>query len=384
MLIRKAHTKLFEMAKKFPVLAITGPRQSGKTTMAKMTFPNYRYVNLENPDTKLFATSDPKGFLKTYDKFVIFDEIQNVPELFSYLQEIVDESNIDGQFILSGSQNFLLLEKITQSLAGRVYMMELLPLALNELAGHESFCFDSIVKGYYPRIYDKNIKAQDFYASYVKTYVERDVTSIVNIHDLSTFRKFFKLLSHYAGQQFNASKIANDLKIDVKTAQRWLSILESSYLVFTLPVWHQNFAKRIIKNAKLYFYDTGLLSYLLGIKTGEELLLSKYKGALFENFALVEIMKNYKNCGISVPFYYWRDSNGNEIDLIIEDGMNVKLIEMKASETVKADYLKSLHYLDKLNTEIPFKHYLVNSGTDIQKRSLETIVAWKNTEIIID
>lgn len=385
MIKREANKKLQEMATKFPILVVTGPRQSGKTTIAKMTFPNYRYVNLENPDTRLFATNDPKGFLSKYDQYVILDEIQNVPELFSYLQQIVDESNIDGQFILSGSQNFLLLEKITQSLAGRVFMMELLPLTQSELVDYPmEDCFDAIVKGAYPRIFDKNINSEDFYSSYIKTYVERDVTSIVNVHDLNTFRKFFKLLSHYVGQQFNASKISNDLKIDVKTAQRWLSILETSYLVFTLPVWHQNFAKRIIKNSKLYFYDTGLVAHLLGIKSGEELLFSKYKGAIFENFGVLELMKSYKNRGLSTPFYYWRDSNGNEIDLIIDEGKKVKLVEMKASETVKSDHLKSLHYLDKLNTEMNFKHYLFNTSSDTHSRTNEMIVGWKDGFKIVE
>jgi predicted AAA+ superfamily ATPase len=191
-------------------------------------------------------------------------------------------------------------------------------------------------------------------------------------------------LAHYAGQHFNASKISNDLKIDVKTAQRWLSILETSYLAFNLPVWHQNFAKRVIKNSKLYFYDTGLLAYLLGIKSGEDLMFSKYKGAIFENFAVLDIMKNYKNNGLSNPFYYWRDSNGNEIDLIIEDGDNIKLIEMKASQTVKAEYLKSLHYLDKLNDSFEFKHYLFYTGNETQPRTNETIVAWNDAEIIVE
>jgi uncharacterized protein len=382
---REAIKKLQEMAVKFPILAITGPRQSGKTTIARMSFPEYRYVNLENPDARLFATTDPKGFLAVYNQYVIFDEVQNVPELFSYLQQIVDESNMDGQFILSGSQNFLLLEKITQSLAGRVFMMELLPLTQSELAEFNlNNCFEALVKGAYPRIFDKNIKSEDFYSSYIKTYVERDVTSIVNVHDLSTFRKFLKLLSHYVGQQFNASKISNDLKIDVKTAQRWLSILESSYLVFTLPVWHQNFAKRIIKNSKLYFYDTGLVSYLLGIKTAEDLIFSKYKGAIFENFGVLELMKTYRNQGLYNPFYYWCDSNGNEIDLIIEDGNSVKLIEMKASETVKSEYLKSLHYLDKLNTEMIFKHYLFNTGSFTHQRTNEMIVGWKDAAMIAE
>lgn len=385
MIKRQAGDKLLEMASKYPVLVLTGPRQSGKTTLAKNIFPNYTYVSLENPDNYLFASTDPKGFLKVHSKYVIIDEAQKVPELFSYLQQKVDDDKIDGQFILSGSQNFLLFEKITQSLAGRVFILELLPLSQAELATYkQQNSFEAIVAGAYPRVYDKKIQQADFYPSYIKTYVERDVRTILNVQDLDTFQKFIQILAHHVGQLFNANSISKDLGIDMKTVKSWLSILHTSYIVFTLPTWHKNFSKRLIKTPKLYFYDTGLVAYLLGIESGNDILLSSYKGALFENFGILEILKNYKNRGKSDPFYYWRDSNGNEIDLVIEKGKKAKLIEMKASQTVKAECLKSLHYLDKLNDSYEFKHYLYNSGNETQPRTNETIVAWNDAEIIVE
>lgn len=383
MIQREATDKIREMAKKFPVLVFTGPRQSGKTTLSRLVFPEYRYVSLENPDNLEFAQNDPNGFLNIYDKYVIIDEAQNAPQLFSYIQQLVDDSGIPGHYILSGSQNYLMLEKITQSLAGRVYLIELLPLCFSEIdTVVQQNVFKSIVYGGYPRIYDKTIEPFDFYPSYIQTYIERDVRSILNVQDLSLFRKFINICALYAGQIFNASSISKTIGVDLKTVQRWLSILETSYIAFTLKPWHKNFSKRIIKSPKLYFYDTGLLSYLLGIETPEELISSTYKGALFENYSLLEIMKNHKNKGINRNYYFWRDSNGNEIDLIIERGLNVQCVEMKASATVKSEFLKSLHYLDSLNTGIPMKHYLMNTQDESQKRTNETIVSWKDAHII--
>jgi predicted AAA+ superfamily ATPase len=387
MIERKAKDKFLEMANKYPVLVFTGPRQSGKTTISKMIFPNYRYVSLENPDMLYFAKTDPKGFLNLYDKYVIIDEAQNVPELFSYIQQIVDDSNISGQYILSGSQNFLLFEKITQSLAGRVYIMELLPLSHNEIQTVKQLSvFEEIINGSYPRVYDKEIHPQDFYGSYIQTYLERDVRSIINVQDLSTFRKFLDLLAHHNGQILNANSISKKVGVDIKTIKRWISILETSYIVFTLPSWHKNFSKRIIKSPKLYFYDVGLCAYLLGIENAESLLLSSYKGPLFENYGLLEVLKTHKNLGIKRNYYYWRDSYGNEIDLIIEKGEHVKLIEFKSSETVKSDFLKSLHYLDdlnELNEKLHLEHYLINTQNQSQKRTSEIIVSWREIEQII-
>lgn len=379
MIVKKAN----DMAGKFPVIVVTGPRQAGKSTFAKLAFPTYRYVSLENPDNRQFAQADPRGFLNHYDKYVIFDEIQNVPELFSYLQQIVDESGLTGQFILSGSQNFLLLEKITQTLAGRVYHLELLPFSVAEITSKQPIDVnEAIIKGGYPRIYDKNIAPIDYFPSYVKTYVERDVRTIVNVQDLAMFQSFVQLCAVYAGQAFNASEFAKKIGVSVKTIQNWLSILEASYIVFKLKPWYRNLSKRLVKSPKLYFYDTGLLAYLLGIETTDELIHSPAKGALFENFALLEIFKSHNVEGKKRNFYYWRDSNGNEVDLIIEHGLKVQCVEMKYSQTVKEEFLKSLHYLDKLTTEIQFQHYLMNTQNTSQKRTNETIVSWQDADLI--
>ena len=366
------------MAEKFPVLVLTGPRQSGKTTLLKMCFPDYRYVSLENPQQLYFALTDPEGFLALYDRYVIIDEVQNAPELFSYIQQIVDDSDITGHYLLSGSQNMLLLEKITQSLAGRVYIQELLPLSYSEINQlHDLSIEDLLVNGAYPRLYDKSIGPNDFYPSYIKTYVERDVRSIVNVQELNSFRKFMRLLAHQTGQLFNASEIAKKLQQNSKTIQRWLSVLETSYIAFTLEPWHTNLSKRVVKTPKLYFFDTGLLCNLLGIKNKEDLINSTYKGAIFENFVLLEFMKHNKGMGRQVEYNFWRDSNQNEIDLLVTEGMNLHCVEMKASLTVRPEHIRALHYLDKLIPDHQMRHTLVNFFDETQLRSNETILSWK-------
>ena len=385
MIHRKAVEKVLAMAEKFPVLVFTGPRQSGKTTLAKIAFPDYRYVSLENPENLAFALNDPKGFLEIYDQFVIIDEVQNAPELFSYIQEIVDNSGQCGHYILSGSQNFLLLEKITQTLAGRIYLMELLPLSHSEINQiKETAIEEELFSGSYPRLYKMNIEPKDFYPGYIKTYVERDVRTILNVHDIKLFRKLLSLLAHYAGQQFNASEIAKKLHIDSKTVQRWMSILEASYIAFTLEPWHANLSKRVVKTPKLYFYDTGLLCYLLGIKSVEELRISSYKGAIFENYVLLEILKYQHAQGNQLDMYYWRDTNQNEIDLLIVDGQKIHCIEMKASLTVRPEHIKALHYLDDFINSYQLKHYLVNFFEESQKRSNELILSWRDIEMKIN
>ena len=385
MIHRKAVEKVLAMAEKFPVLVFTGPRQSGKTTLAKIAFPDYRYVSLENPENLAFALNDPKGFLEIYDQFVIIDEVQNAPELFSYIQEIVDNSGQCGHYILSGSQNFLLLEKITQTLAGRIYLMELLPLSHSEINQiKETAIEEELFSGSYPRLYKMNIEPKDFYPGYIKTYVERDVRTILNVQDIKLFRKLLSLLAHYTGQQFNASEIAKKLHIDSKTVQRWMSILEASYIAFTLEPWHANLSKRVVKTPKLYFYDTGLLCYLLGIKSVEELRISSYKGAIFENYVLLEISKSQHAQGNQLDMYYWRDTNQNEIDLLIVDGQKIHCIEMKASLTVRPEHIKALHYLDDFINSYQLKHYLVNFFEESQKRSNELILSWRDIEMKIN
>ena len=379
MLTRMSIDKINQMAKKFPVLVITGPRQSGKTTICKQAFSNYRYVTLENPDDRAFATKDPRSFLALYDNKVIIDEAQNVPELFSYLQERVDTDNISGQYVLSGSQNFMLMEKISQTLAGRVYIFELLPLCFSEIASTtKKGLLSFIQKGGYPRIYDKKISPVDFYPSYLKTYVERDVRSVLRVQELRLFKKFLLLCANQIGQLFNAHSISRDLGIDTKTVQRWLSVLETGYIAFTLKPWHKNFSKRVIKTPKLYFYDTGLAASLLGIDSEDELSASEFKGALFENYVVLELMKHNFAKGVNKNYYFWRDSNGNEIDLVVERGVNVSLVETKFSQTVKPEFLKGLHYLDPLKGSLKLKHYLVNSADKSQSRSFEKILSWRD------
>lgn len=379
---RVARHKLREMASKFPVILLTGPRQSGKTTLCRGEFAEYRYVSLENPDNLYFAENDPKGFLTTYHQYVIIDEAQKCPALFSYIQQIVDESGITGQYILTGSQNFLMLEKITQSLAGRVYIMELLPFSQEE--SPSATWQHALLTGGYPRLFSQQISPNDFFPSYLQTYIERDIRTLVNIQDLSLFRKFIYLLAHHTGQRINFNRISKELGMDIKTAQRWFSLLETSYIVFTLKPWHRNFSKRLVKSPKMYFYDTGLVSFLLGIESEDELVLSSYKGALFENFAVTELLKAHLNRGVSRNFFFWRDSNGNEIDLIIERGSHIQVIEMKASETVKPEYIKGLHYLDAHLTQLHTVHYLLNTMNASQPRSNETILSWKDAAQLVE
>ena len=384
MIARIQADKIKEMAKLFPVIALTGPRQSGKTTLLKACFEDYRYVSLENLQTREFAIQDPEGFLKLYNEYVIFDEIQRVPALFSYLQEKVDEAQVPGQFILSGSQNFLLMQSISQTLAGRVYLMDLLPLTFEEIKPFSSGeITKELIRGAYPRIVHTGIHPQDYFPSYVQTYVERDVRTLLNIHDLSKFKKFITLLAHQAGQLFNASSLAVKLGVKPPTIQRWLSLLEASYIAFTLIPWHQNLAKRSIKTPKLYFYDTGLLCFLLGIRSTESLVQSTYKGALFENYVILEILKHQKARGISTPLAFYRDHDQHEIDLIIEGPEQTQLIEMKANFTVKPEHLKSLHYLDQKLNKTQLQHTLVNFSAESQKRTKETILSWKEICLLV-
>ena len=383
MLNRIIESKLLEMATKFPVIAITGPRQSGKTTLCKKLFKDYRYVSLENPDNKEFALSDPKGFLEEYNDNVIIDEVQNAPELFSYIQGIVDESKKTGQYILTGSQNFLLLEKISQTLAGRIYIYHLLPFSYSELnVKYKQVLLTHIFKGGYPRIYDKDIHPSDFFPSYIQTYLERDVRTILNIKDINKFGMFVKICAGRIEQIFNSSNIANELGIDHKTVISWLSILEASCIVYRLQPWHTNFNKRTIKSPKIYFYDTGLACYLLGLKKESELKLHFAKGSLFENYVITEHLKNRLNIGLQLSSYFWRDSSGNEIDLLVEEAKTLKIVEIKSGKTIKTDFFKGLNKFEKLANNFIVKKLLVYGGNESQKRSHVQILSWKDVKQI--
>lgn len=365
---------------KYPIIALTGPRQSGKTTVLKMAFPDYRYLNLENPDIRDFAEKDPNGFLKEYSEKVIFDEIQRVPHLFSYLQGIVDESGMMGQFILSGSQNFHLMQSITQSLAGRVAIFKLFPFDFQELdsAGLlQKDYLSNLLKGFYPAIYDRDIPSKTFYNNYLQTYVQRDVSELIAIKDLQLFQRFLALCATRAGQLLNLSYLANECSISQPTAKAWLSALENSYILFLLYPHHKNFSKRIVKTPKLYFYDSGLLAHLLKIQSVTQIEANPIKGSLFENMVIAEYVKRMHHKNEPDDIWFWRDTNGNEVDLIIQKSMQDEIVEIKATETIMSDLFKGLNRYASLDTETELIKTLVYGGNVGQKRSTVEVVPWK-------
>jgi len=381
MINRIISNKLKKLASKFPVVSLVGPRQSGKTTLVRNIFPKLDYVSLEDLDMRDFALRDPKGFLASYKKGVILDEVQRIPNIFSYIQTIVDEKNVPCQFILTGSQNILLQENLSQSLSGRVAILKLLPLSFEELKNSqkkigpiEQYLFN----GFYPRIYDKKIAAVDWYPNYIQTYIERDVRLIKNIGDLSAFQRFIKMCAGRIGQILNLSSLGNECGISHNTVKSWLSILESSYIIFLLKPYYKNFNKRLIKMPKLYFYDTGLACSLLGIQNEKQLSTHYIKGGLFESFVISEIFKKSFNFGAEPNCYYWRDKSGNEIDCLIDEGGKLSQIEIKAGKTISSDFFVGLQYWKKIAGENRTNFYIIYGGNKDQKRTDAKIINWKN------
>jgi len=383
--IRNIHSSVQKMRAKYPILALTGPRQSGKTTMLKSMFSDYRYVNLESPDMRSYAENDPKGFLAEYDKFVIFDEVQRVPNLFSYVQTIVDDSGIMGQFILSGSQNFHLMQNISQSLAGRVAIFKLFPFDNQELKSgnwlDEDDYLTNLMKGFYPAIYDRNIPSKTFYNNYIQTYIQRDVTELINIRDLRLFQNFLGLCAARAGQLLNLNALANECGVSQPTAKSWLSALESSYILFQLHPYHKNFSKRIVKTPKLYFYDSGLLCHLLKISRKDQLQTHPFKGALFENAMIAEYVKQMYHHDTIKDIWFWRDSAGHEVDFMIEEEQGLEIVEFKASKTVMPEMFKGLSYFEELSDWKNLKKTLVYGGDTTQKRTAATVKPWKQFRV---
>ncbi|BDR52321.1 ATPase [Bombiscardovia nodaiensis] len=322
----------------FPVVSLTGPRQSGKTTLTRQLFSNFEYVSLENPDVRQLALDDPRAFFARYRSHVIFDEAQRVPSLFSYLQEIVDETNEPGQFVLTGSQNFLLLKTISQSLAGRVGIAHLLPFSYAEASQSSQAPVsvdDYMFKGGYPRLYGSGVPSSDFFQAYIQTYLERDIRDDLGVRKIADFERYLSLCATRIGELFADSALAVEARISPATASDWLSLLEASFVAFRLQPYYRNFGKRLVKTPKLYFYDTGLACHLLGLTSSEDLLLNQpLRGHLFENLVVSELLKHYYNQGKRPQLYYWRDSNRKEIDLVIEHGGQIRyLVEVKASAT---------------------------------------------------
>lgn len=332
--------------KKFPIISLTGPRQSGKTTILKNEFHDFKYFNLERIDHRELILSDPMGFLKSQGPKLILDEAQRLPELFSYIQVISDERGTPGQYILSGSQSFLMNNHISQSLAGRTHISHLLPFGINELSLKPQKLQKTIFNGFYPRLHDVKIEATEFYPSYIQTYIERDVRSLKAIENLNTFSRFMGLCAGRIGQVLNLSSLANDTGVSVNTVKSWLSLLESSFILFQLQPFYKNYSKRLIKSPKLYFYDTGLACSLLKIQNPEMIKTHYLYGALYENLIISEIIKQHHHAGKIPSVYYWRESNGAEIDCIIESSAQKTIaLEIKAGETFNKDYLKNFKNL---------------------------------------
>ncbi len=367
MIPRIAEPELLKLAAQFKAVAVTGPRQSGKTTLVRKVFPDKSYVNLENPDLRRFAIEDPRGFLSNYPEGAILDEIQRAPEIFSYLQQILDDHNKPGMFVLTGSNNFLLQDNISQSLAGRVGYLFLLPLSISEINSNDK-ADELIFKGGYPELYNQDSDISKYYLNYIRTYIERDVRMIKNITDLYVFEKFVRLCAGRIGQLLNLSNLATETGVDVKTVSSWLSVLETSFIVFRLQPFYRNFNKRIVKMPKLYFYDTGLASALLSMENTSQLILNPYRGSLFENLIVVEMLKRRFNAGRVNNLFFWRDNTGNEIDLLIDNNNELIPVEIKSGQTISSDSFKGLEFWQKLQ-KTESTGYLVYAGEMPQQRS---------------
>jgi predicted AAA+ superfamily ATPase len=380
MLERDLSPTLRRLAASFPVIAVTGPRQSGKTTLARATFPNTPYVSLEDPTERAFAQEDPRGFLARFAHGAIFDEAQRWPDLFSYLQGMVDADRHMGRFILTGSQQFGLLSGVTQSLAGRVGLTRLLPLALAELPAPDiaSQDLDAIMRqGLYPALHTQVVTPADWYASYVATYVERDVRQLLNVQDLSGFQRFLRLCAGRCGQMHNLSALAGEAGIAHSTARAWLSVLEASDLIYLLPPYHRNFGKRLVKTPKLYFVDVGLACWLLGIRNTETLALHPLRGALFETLVVSEFLKSRFNAGQPADLYFWRDNNGLEADLVFEVGNRLQTIEIKSGRTVTPDYIRAGLKSARFAGGEALAPWLIHGGDQDYERSGVRVIGWR-------
>ncbi len=378
MIRRELEKELNDACMKMPVVSLSGPRQSGKTTLARNTLHDFEYYNLENPDQRLLAQNDPRSFLKNAKtNKIIIDEAQFAPDLFSYIQVIVDE-DVSARFVLTGSQNFLLNKRITQSLAGRVRILNLLPLSLSELV-EGGYRYDNvfryIFKGGYPRLYSTDIEPHKWLPDYIQSYLERDVRDFVQIKELSKFQIFLKLCAARIGQIFNYTDVSNAVGVSDFTIRQWLSVLEASYIIYMLPPYYENLGKRLIKSPKIYFYDTGLACNLLGFQE-EGVIFSYYQyGSLFENFIMNEIMKCFTNKGERPKLYFWRESNGIEIDVLLEKGNKLIPIEIKSNQTFKSSFLSNINKVIKLPKARQWESgFAVYGGDD----SYGNIISWRN------
>jgi uncharacterized protein len=363
---------LLDLARRYPVVTITGPRQSGKTTLGRAAFPTLKYANLEAPDVRRFAIEDPRGFLAVHSGGAILDEIQRVPDLLSYIQTIVDEDKAPGRFILTGSQQFEVMNTISQSLAGRTALLKLLPFSIAELKQiHPPENIDRfLLNGFYPRIHDQGLNPTQALGDYLETYVERDLRQIATVKDLALFERFLKLCAGRVGQLLNLQSLGNDTGISHTTARSWMTLLEASYIVFLLQPWHTNISKRLIKSPKLYFHDVGLAAFLLGLENETQVSRDPLRGNLFENMVVGEALKFRYNRGRRNNLFFYRESNGNEVDLLAESGRRLFAVEIKSGATINPDYFKGLRHFSKAaGTNRQITGAVIYGGREIQKRT---------------
>jgi len=388
-MIKRDLQSVFNRISRFPVVVVLGPRQSGKTTLVRDVFKDHLYVSLEEPDMREVIISDPKRFLRERENKVgiIFDEFQYAPELLSYIQIESDAKDRPGYFVLTGSQNFLMNQTITQSLAGRAGILTLLPLSIHELEadGRVNSIDDSILKGGYPRIYDKNVEPYDLYPSYIHTYIERDVRQLITVENLKTFQKFLKLCAGRVGQALNITDLATSCGISQITANKWLSLLEASYIIFLLKPYFGSFKKRVTNTPKLYFYDVGLVCSLLSIRTKEDLMVSPFRGAIFESFIIADFHKQYYNMGFEPPLYFWRDKNGRiEVDCLIEQANKIIPVEIKSGETIVKDFFSSLGQWSGIVGMDPADGYIVYGGSITMAGAGGKVIGWQEAGSLVE
>jgi len=391
MIPRTLERKLLELAGYYPVVAVTGPRQSGKTTLCRIAFPNKTYVSLEALDSREFARSDPRGFLAEYAAGAILDEIQQAPELLHYLQGDIDARPDPGRFIVTGSQHFGLSQSISQSLAGRCGILVLLPPSLEELRAFPTApadLFSVLWQGAYPRIYDRGIPAHQWLADYTATYVQRDVRQVINVGDLQVFSAFLKLCAGRTAQEINLSALGSDAGVSHNTARAWLSVLETSYIIHRLPAWHANIRKQVVKAPKLHFFDSGLACYLLGIREPEQLRFHPLRGAIFESWVVSEVYKISAHRGMQLRAFHYREARGLEIDLFMEQGDRLDAVEIKSGATVTADFFKDLRRfpdrLDEAGEKRTIRSHVVYGGDDSHQRSHAQVLSWRDVQQLME
>ncbi len=383
---RNAGKTLTALAREYPVLVVTGPRQSGKTTLCKATFPDRPYASLEEPDVRRFAVEDPRGFLAQYPDGALLDEVQRAPELLSYLQGIVDRKPSPGSFVLTGSQQLDVVAGVSQTLAGRAALLSLLPFSLGELpASLAPRSIEQLLyRGLYPPIFDRELDPSRWYANYVQTYIERDLRQLVNVRDLSSFQVFLRLCAGRTGQLLNLSVLAADCGVTHNTARTWLSVLEASFIVMQLRPHFRNFGKRLVKTPKLYFLDAGLAAWLLEIRDEEQLKAHPLRGALFETWAIVELIKGRANAGLASNLYFWRDRAGLEVDCVVDRGTVLVPLEIKSGQTVASDFFSPFSRFAELAGDLAGPGWIVYGGDRIEQRSAATVLPWRSIERVVE